>query len=97
MLAVVRNLGVFVMSRVSQGKAVAKVSKVKGLPCNAGVGFLSSTKRAWRNGRRARLRIWSRKGWRFKSSRAHPDSLRVEEEEEEDGQTANAACARTKP
>src|SRR5215471_13630691 len=27
--------------------------------------------RAWRNGRRARLRIWSRKGWRFKSSRAH--------------------------
>src|SRR5438105_15176366 len=27
--------------------------------------------RAWRNGRRSRLRIWSRKGWRFKSSRAH--------------------------
>ena len=27
--------------------------------------------REWRNGRRARLRIWSRKGWRFKSSLAH--------------------------
>jgi hypothetical protein len=27
--------------------------------------------RAWWNGRHARLRIWSRKGWRFKSSRAH--------------------------
>ena len=27
--------------------------------------------RAWRNGRRARLRIWFRKEWRFKSSRAH--------------------------
>src|SRR5208337_1322731 len=27
--------------------------------------------RAWRNGRRARLRIWFRKDWRFKSSRAH--------------------------
>ena len=29
------------------------------------------TTRAWRNGRRARLRIWFRKDWRFKSSRAH--------------------------
>src|SRR5205809_5580423 len=31
----------------------------------------SGTTRAWRNGRRARLRIWFRKDWRFKSSRAH--------------------------
>ena len=28
-------------------------------------------KRAWWNGRHARLRIWFRKEWRFKSSRAH--------------------------
>src|SRR5690349_22504984 len=27
--------------------------------------------REWWNGRHARLRIWSRKGWRFKSSLAH--------------------------
>src|SRR5438067_11098917 len=27
--------------------------------------------RAWRNGRRARLRIWSREGWELKSHRAH--------------------------
>ena len=27
--------------------------------------------RAWWNGRHARLRIWCRKAWRFKSSRAH--------------------------
>ena len=32
--------------------------------------------RAWRNGRRARLRIWFRKDWRFKSSRAHHFLLR---------------------
>src|SRR5438445_9216255 len=32
---------------------------------------LVSRTRAWRNGRRARLRIWFRKDWRFKSSRAH--------------------------
>jgi hypothetical protein len=30
--------------------------------------------RAWWNGRHARLRIWSRKGWRFKSSRAHTEA-----------------------
>ena len=28
-------------------------------------------RREWWNGRHARLRIWSRKGWRFKSSLAH--------------------------
>ena len=30
-----------------------------------------SVSRAWWNGRHARLRIWCRKAWRFKSSRAH--------------------------
>jgi hypothetical protein len=35
------------------------------------VKMLSRRMRAWRNGRRARLRIWFRKDWRFKSSRAH--------------------------
>src|SRR6266700_5461803 len=35
------------------------------------VQYLDLLLRAWRNGRRSRLRIWSRKGWRFKSSRAH--------------------------
>jgi hypothetical protein len=33
--------------------------------------WVNSFMREWRNGRRARLRIWSRKGWRFKSSLAH--------------------------
>ena len=34
-------------------------------------GHLQRVLRAWWNGRHARLRIWSRKGWRFKSSRVH--------------------------
>ncbi len=34
-------------------------------------GFASAVAHAWRNGRRARLRIWFRKEWRFKSSRVH--------------------------
>src|SRR5205809_7631130 len=39
------------------------------------VQYLDLLPRAWRNGRRSRLRIWSRKGWRFKSSRAHQPLL----------------------
>src|SRR5882672_5381360 len=44
-----------------------------GLSLTQGVASLPAvrTARAWWNGRHARLRIWSRKGWRFKSSRAH--------------------------
>ena len=33
--------------------------------------LVKSEMRAWWNGRHARLRIWYRKVWRFKSSRAH--------------------------
>ena len=35
-----------------------------------------SPRREWWNGRHARLRIWSRKGWRFESSLAHQTKLR---------------------
>src|SRR5438105_89729 len=38
---------------------------------SSGTGMFCDNARAWRNGRRARLRIWFRKDWRFKSSRAH--------------------------
>src|SRR2546429_1088438 len=41
--------------------------------------------RAWRNGRRARLRIWSRKGWRFKSSRAHQSFCQISIQMSQDG------------
>src|SRR5438445_4879716 len=34
-------------------------------------GHVGGRLREWWNGRHARLRIWSRKGWRFKSSLAH--------------------------
>ena len=36
-----------------------------------GFGLRDWRLRAWWNGRHARLRIWFRKDWRFKSSRAH--------------------------
>jgi hypothetical protein len=41
----------------------------------ASSGILAAL-RTWRNGRRARLRIWFRKDWRFKSSRAHHHTTR---------------------
>src|SRR5438876_10823671 len=39
-------------------------------PCGKGFSSIGISLQ-YRNGRRARLRIWFRKDWRFKSSRAH--------------------------
>src|ERR1051326_2296935 len=55
---------------MSIGIAVARVPKVMSPEYSVG-NARKSVLRAWRNGRRARLRIWSRKGWEFKSPRAH--------------------------